>query len=335
MKISASLYSSKEKKLEDLVRDLDLHNIDKFHIDCNDDPAVFEDIQRIREISSTPIDLHIISKNPEVYFEDIRKYQVEYVQIQFENLDHFVEFPKNGITEFGVAILSDTSIDLLEPYRESCTFILLMTTTPGKSGGIFGRENFSKIRELRNTYPGKRICVDGGVNAEVSFILRNMGVDTIVSGSYLVNHDSVGAALLNMRTENIQSHFLVRDFMIGVNDIPILNYEEATIPGVLRIIEDYNLGFTFFHDRSGKFYGLSSNADVRKGLLKNLDDLGKTSIDQIVNTDPVTINQDATIEEMLNIIKKQRFLVSFLPVIDNERNLVGAVTFFNLIRGEL
>ncbi|MFC2123250.1 CBS domain-containing protein [Bacteroidota bacterium] len=335
MKISASLYSSKEKNLEDLVRDLDLHYIDKFHIDCNDDPSVFNDIRRIREISSTPIDLHIISENPEQYFENIQKYQIEYVQVQFENLNHFVEFPRDDNTEFGVAILSDTSADMLEPYRESCSFILLMTTTPGKSGGIFGRENFSKIREVRNTYPGKRICVDGGVNAEVSFILRNMGVDTIVSGSYLVNHDSVGAALLNMRTENIHSHFLVQDFMIGVDDIPVIKYEEATIPKVLQVIDDYNLGFTFYLDKSEKFHGLSSNADVRKGLLKNLDDLGKTSVDQIVNTDPVTIDQDATIEEMLNIIKKQRFLVSFLPVIDKERNLMGAVTFFNLIRGEL
>ena len=335
MKISASLYSSKEKNLEDLVHDLDLHYIDKFHIDCNDDPAVFDDISRIREISSTPIDLHIISEHPEKYFENIQKYQIEYVQIQFENLNHFVEIPQYENTEFGIAILSETSVALLKPYRESCSFILLMTTTPGKSGGVFGRENFSKIREIRTTYPGKRICVDGGINGEVSFILRNMGVDTIVSGSYLVNHDSIGAALLNMRTENIHSHFLVKDFMIGMDDIPVLKYKEATLHSVLRAIEDYNLGFTCYLDKAGKFYGLSSNADIRKGLLKNLDDLDNTHVDQIVNTDPVTIDQDATIDEMLKIIKKQRFLVSFLPVLDKEKHLVGAVTFFNLIRGEL
>jgi len=335
MKISASLYSNKKKSLEDLVHDLDQHYIDKFHIDCNDDPAVFKDIERIREISTTPIDLHIISENPEKYFDDIKKYKIEYVQIQFENLDHFVEMPGFDNTEFGIAILSETSVHLLEPYRDSCSFIQLMTTTPGKSGGVFGPKNFSKIRKIRNTYPGKRICVDGGVNGEVSFILRNMGVDTIVSGSYLVNHDSIGAALLNMRTENAHSHFLIRDFMIGIEDLPVLIYSEATLSKVLRIIEGYNLGFTFYVDDKGKFYGLSSNADVRKGLLKNLDKLLNTSMDQIVNTDPVTINQDATIDEMLGMIKKQRFLVSFLPVVDGDRNLVGAVTFFNLIRGEL
>ena len=184
MKISASLYSSKERDLEDLVHDLDLHHIDKFHIDCNDDPSVFKDIEKIRSISKTPIDLHIISKNPEAYFESIRELGIEFVQLQYEKLDKYCDIPMIEGTEFGMSILSDTPVEVFEPYREYCSFILLMTTTPGKSGGVFGKENFRKIRQLRNTYPGKRICVDGGVNAEVSFILRNMGVDTIVSGSY-------------------------------------------------------------------------------------------------------------------------------------------------------
>lgn len=335
MKISASLYSCKGKNLEDLVRDLDLHHIDKFHIDCNDDPEVFRDISRIREISKTPIDLHIISENPPKYFDEVRKYRIEYVELQYENLKSYVKIPRIDGTEFGLSIHSETPIEVFEPYRNRCSFILLMTTIPGQSGGVFARENFRKIRQLRNAYPGKRICVDGGVNAEVSFILRNMGVDTIVSGSYLVNNDSLGAALLRMRIENIQSHFLIRDFMIEMDDLPVLKYTEATVSKVLQTIEDYNLGLTFYIDDNEKFYGLSSNADVRKGLLKNLDNLDKTTIDQVINTNPVCIDQDATIEEMLEIVKSQHFLVSFLPVLDKERNLVGAITFFNLIRGEL
>jgi len=41
------------------------------HIDCNDDLSVFEDIKRIRKISKTPIDLHIISSRPEAFFDGI------------------------------------------------------------------------------------------------------------------------------------------------------------------------------------------------------------------------------------------------------------------------
>ena len=64
MKISASIYST-SRDLEQVVRELDNHRIDFFHVDCNDDPKVFDDIINIRKWSKTPIDLHIISKTPE------------------------------------------------------------------------------------------------------------------------------------------------------------------------------------------------------------------------------------------------------------------------------
>ena len=61
MKISASIYSSKEKLLSEIVTELDHHEVDYFHVDCNDDPRVFDDIAYINEHSTSPADLHIIS----------------------------------------------------------------------------------------------------------------------------------------------------------------------------------------------------------------------------------------------------------------------------------
>ncbi len=57
MKISASIYSNKHQPLADVVRELDEHFIDFFHVDCNDDPSVFKDIVAIHQSSSTPVDL--------------------------------------------------------------------------------------------------------------------------------------------------------------------------------------------------------------------------------------------------------------------------------------
>ena len=36
MKISASIYSNTEKDLTSLIKELDAHRVDFFHIDCND-----------------------------------------------------------------------------------------------------------------------------------------------------------------------------------------------------------------------------------------------------------------------------------------------------------
>ena len=71
MKISASIYSNNDRSLEILIQDLDKYNIDMFHVDFNDKKINFnkieEDIKEIRKISKKPIDLHIISDNPNKY----------------------------------------------------------------------------------------------------------------------------------------------------------------------------------------------------------------------------------------------------------------------------
>jgi len=334
MKISASLYSSVEKELDHLVKELDRHQIDAFHIDCNDDLEVFNDIQQIRQLSKTPIDLHIISSEPEKFFDLIEKYKIEYVQFQYENLIHKPLFPIFSASKLGLAITSDTPTDVFDQYYNDCSFILMMTTVPGQSGGTFRKENFQRIRKFRNKYPDKRIHVDGGVNDEVSFILRNMGVHLVVSGSYLVNNLSIGAAIINMKIQDVHSHYLIKDFMIDLEDCPVLNIDNADFTKTLVEIDKYDLGFTFYVDPDGKLSGLSSNADVRKGLLKNLEDLNKVRLDDIINYKPVVISQEATISEMMQLIKNKKFIISFLPVVDADQRLAGAITFFNLIRGE-
>ena len=271
MKISASLYSSNERPLEELVRELDDCHIDFFHIDCNDDPSVFVDISGIKEISKTPIDLHIISENPDQYNELIRKHQVEYVTFQFENLPVGYKFGDLSESKIGLAVTSDTPVDVFEQYKDQCDFILIMTTVPGQSGGSFRKDNFGKIRKFRNRYPGKSIHVDGGVNDETGFILRMLGVQSVVSGSYLVNHKSLGMALLHLRSSVIHSDFEVKDFMIELEDAPVAT-SNATVQQIFKKIEESKLGFTILKNEDGTLHGISSNADMRRGLLKHLND---------------------------------------------------------------
>jgi ribulose-phosphate 3-epimerase len=333
MKISASLYSSKERSLYDLIHELDECHIDYFHIDCNDDPSVFDDIALIRKHSNTPIDLHIISSQPEKYFELIEQHKIELVTFQYEDLPNGQQFPEFSITRLGLAIVSDTSVKVFDTYRNQFSFILIMTTTPGQSGGTFKKENFKKIRKFRNRYPGKRIHVDGGVNDETGFILRMLGVSAVVSGSYLVNHKSIGAALLHLRSSVIHSDYLIKDFMMDIEDAPVID-GESDVKTIFQAIENFNLGFTLLKNADNTLLGLCSNADMRRGLLKHLDDFNQITKEDITNMNPVTINENATITELLKLIRSKRFIISYLPVINNENRLTGALSFINLIRSE-
>lgn len=335
MKISASVYSGKGKTLSKLVKELDDFHVDYFHIDCNDDLSVFDDIKSIRKQSKTPIDLHIISSNPEKFYKKIIETDVEFVTFQYENLKKEIVVPKEVKSQLGLAIVSETGIEAFEKYKNRFDFILFMTTTPGKSGGTFNKENFKKIREFHQKYPDKKIHVDGGVNADISFVLRNMGVYAVVSGSYLVNASAVGSALHNMRSQYyVPSGIHVSDVMMGKDEIPVIKEKQSTFSDVLKCIDKFALGFTTVVDDAGKFSGIISNADVRKGLISKINNLNSIRVEDIINRNPIKVNDDLTITEMIEFIKSKKQNILYLPVVDRKNNLSGAITFTNLIKGE-
>jgi len=334
MKISASIYSDKKRPLKDVVLDLVAHQVDLLHVDCNDDISVFEDIKNIRTWCDLPIDLHIITPYPSKYLDLIRDNPVEYVTFQYENLQEKITLPSNFTGKKGLAVITPTDVTVFEAYEEF-DFILVMATIPGQSGGVFDTFNFSKIRKFKKMYPAKSVHVDGGVNGEVSFILRNMGVSSSVSGSYLFNGPSVGHALMNLTKRNVESQFVLRDFMIPLAEAPVIHETNLSFKHVLETIETGKLGFTLVVRETNEYVGLISNADVRKALLHSIDDLSNLHVTNMINRSSIGIKETATVNDMLQLIKKYAFPITYLPVLDETNNAVGIVTFVNLIRGEL
>lgn len=333
MKISASIYSSKDKSPEQLVRDLDAHEIDMLHVDCADNEKVFEDIASIRKISNTPIDLHIISAEPEKYLPKIEELKIEYVSFQYENLKQLPALPKNSKTKFGLSIISTTSIDVFEQAKGSFDFIMMMSTVPGQSGGAFNRDSFQKIIEFKNRYPKTRVHVDGGVNDEIAYILRLLGVNVIVSGSYLMNHESLSAGMLSFhRTPSEHKSFSVAEFATPVQYLPVLKENELDFKTILQTIEQFAMGFVLISNNEGKLTGVVSNADVRRGLLKNLNDLNATKAETVINVKPISIAQTSTVADIVRLVNELNFIVLFLPVVDEQNILKGAVLLNNLTR---
>jgi ribulose-phosphate 3-epimerase len=333
MRISASIYSDKKRELSETIKDLAAHHVDLLHVDCNDDPSVFEDISKIRTWCNIPIDLHIITKKPSKYFDLLRAVPVEYVTFQLEDLEEELMIPSDIKGKKGLAIITPTSIEAFDKYS-NFDFILMMATIPGQSGGVFDAVNFKKIRDFQKKYPSKSVHVDGGVNGEVSFILRNMGVHTSVSGSYLFNAPSVGHALMDLTKRTIDSQFLVKDFMIPLTESPSIG-ENASVSEVLNSIEDGKLGFTLVVDETANLRGLISNADIRKSLIRTGGNLNNESIAEIMNSKPLVIQETATVNDLLQQIKKYTFPILYLPVVDQNNKAKGILTFVNLIKGEI
>lgn len=335
MKISASIYSDLSRPIEEVIQDLHDHGVDLFHVDCNDDPKVFEDIKKIRAISNIPIDLHIITENPENYFNLLRAYPVEFVTFQYENLKSKLELPDDIGGFKGLAIITPTPVSVFDAYK-NFDFLLVMATIPGQSGGSFDAQNFRKVREFTQKYPSKRVHVDGGVNNEVSFILRNLGVYVSVSGSYLFKGPSVGNALMQLLKNNAQSSYKLEDFCRQRDEAPIVTFsDDLKLLDILEIIDQKGFGFCIIENEVKEFIGIISMADIRRGLIRNQGQCNQLEIRDIINRNTIVVKNHNTVREMLSIIRKQTFPITYLPVVDDENRTFGIISFVNLIKGEL
>ena len=302
------------------------------HIDCRDTPATFEDIRIIRELTDTPIDLHIIAAEPQKYFDQIAALHIEYVSLQYEDMGEVIPVPSLPGTKFGLAIKSETSIDVLKS-AIGYQYVMLMCTTPGMSGGTFQKENFKRIIELKHSYPDLKIQIDGGVNDEVAYILRLLGVESIVSGSFLLNHYTIGSGMLSFYKTPAGGDFLVEDFMLTLDYLPVLQESELSFEKVLQTIEDHKQGFVLIVDQNKAFKGLISNADLRRGLLRQIAAMPAIDARLMINANPVSISTHATLGQMLTKIDTLNFIILFLPVIDDQGILQGAILLNNLTRG--
>ncbi|MBN2894247.1 MAG: hypothetical protein JXL97_20415 [Bacteroidales bacterium] len=334
MKISASIYSSKDGSIKDVAKNIEKYDIDCLHIDCNDNFSVFTDIEEIKNHTNLSIDLHLITSEPEKYYDKIKQLSISQVTFQYENLtDNFI-FPADIAPKVGIAIMNDTPIDVFKQFSENATHILFMTTTPGVSGGAFNKHTFSKIRQFRTRFPEKEIHVDGGVNDKVSFILRNMGVHCAVIGSFLFK-DHVGYSFLKLQSNEISSTYTAEDFMLEHEEIPILQENNFTFLELLQKIDDYGMGLAIISDDNKKLSGLITNADIRKALIKNFENIGHINPNDIINHNPVVVQDINTVQEIIKFVKKQSFPIQFLPVVDKDRKIKGLLRFNNLIKGEL
>ncbi len=336
MKISASIYSDKENDILDTIEALNESHVDLIHVDCNDDLSVFADIEIIQQYSHIPIDLHIITPSADRYYPALAKFDIDYVTFQYEDLiDKNLKIPEEFSGQLGLAITSNTPIEVFDSYADEFDFILFMATVPGQSGGKFDKMNFRRIREFQNKYPSKKIHVDGGVNAEVSFILRNMGAYASVSGSYLFNSANINTALLNLKLNEIESNFLVKDFMRGIKESPVISKKDLSLENVLSSIDNGKLGFTLVLEEDQTLAGIIGNADLRKGLLEKLDNLNTLDVSNMINKTPLVIYDHYSVYQLLRFVKKETKTIVYLPVIDENNKAVGTVNFMNLIKGEL
>jgi ribulose-phosphate 3-epimerase len=203
MRISASISSLQKRQIPDTVSMLDQAGVNFYHLDSVENREIFDFAKSLGELTQTPMDLHLITSDPVKYWDEIRESGIEAIVIQLEALHSTLIIPDDMRGKVGLAILATSSPELFKPYEKVASSLLIMTTTPGYSGGKFQKEQFANIMRFRFMYPKVPLIVDGGVTAEISSVLTFMGIPQVVSGSYLFSAETVFETVSKLRDKPI------------------------------------------------------------------------------------------------------------------------------------
>ena len=214
--VTASTHPAKDGIL-DYVEFIKSNNIDidMFHVDIMDGVFVedktfdYEMVKKIREITTIPLDCHLMVKEPQNVIDKYLDAGVNILTVHYEafenekDLVNTLKYIKSKDCLVGISINPNTRISQIVNYLPMLDLILIMSVEPGKSGQKFIMDTVNKIASLNTLINDLNkpilIEVDGGVNADTIKYLKNVKVDMIVSGSALFKSTDKNALIEELR----------------------------------------------------------------------------------------------------------------------------------------
>ena len=317
--------------------ELEYLGVEMIHYDVCDDGSALDlkDIPSYRGYTSLPFDVHLTVVQPDNYIEQLTELNVEYCSIHVEtefNHKAFRKLRNDTGCQIGLAINIETSIKTLFPHVSLADFILFMAAEPGKSGGQFGDSILNKIKEFRNLYPEVPIHVDGGINHYSAAVLRDIGVDVLVSGSYILN--STYKPIIQT------SQLLGRNLLLKVSDLienqenfPVIQ-KNVLLREAIKEITRGERGATCVVNEEQQLAGIITDFDLRK-LFFRKDNIYQLRASEIMNPKPITIHVNSTLLKAVRTMENRSKSISLLPVIDDDNTCLGLIWFQELLRAKI
>ena len=123
----------------------------------------------------------------------------------------------------------------------------------------------------------------------------------------------------------------VKDIMDIIGDSPVVN-ENSCFRDVLEAMNIRSMGAVNVVDFENRLVGIITDGDLRRLILRTQDTLAELfmkKVTTIMTKEPITLTEDNSLEECLELLKKHRFWV--VPVVDQNINLIGMVHLHTLL----
>ena len=212
VKVLPSLLASDFLNLGSDMKRMEEAGADIFHLDIMDGqfvPNISYGIpvcEAIAKESNIPLDVHLMTEDPEQFVEEFQEMGVEYLSFHIEATAHahrlITHIQSKGM-KAGIVLNPSTPIEAIKYVLDIVDFVLVMTVNPGFGGQSFIMSGIDKIKELDEIRKTKQldflIEVDGGVNDETGKLCAEAGADLLVSGSFLFKSEDPKQTILDIK----------------------------------------------------------------------------------------------------------------------------------------
>jgi ribulose-phosphate 3-epimerase len=211
-KIAPSILSANFLKLEEEILATEKAGADMLHIDIMDGHFVPNItigpfiVESIRNITSLPLDIHLMIENPDTYVRDFIKAGADFLTVHYEasvHLHRTIQMIKEHDVKAGISLNPATPIWSLEHILPDTDMVLLMSVNPGFGGQKFIPQVIEKIKMLKNIVREKGLStlieVDGGVKLGNALEVIHAGADILVMGSAFYHSQDYGSFIEQFR----------------------------------------------------------------------------------------------------------------------------------------
>lgn len=172
-----------------------MENVARFatrvHIDLSDGkftPAKLVDLDDVWWPGGVRADMHLMYRRPFEHTKLLLGLRPQLIIVHAEAEGDFVGFADaahaQGI-EVGVALLPQTSPELIRPALKWIDYVLIFSGNLGHFGGQADMRLLTKLKHVRELKPSLELGWDGGINDQNARALSMAGVDVLNTGGFI------------------------------------------------------------------------------------------------------------------------------------------------------